>query len=60
MKITLIHNPGAGGGQDVDALVELIAEAGHEVRHRSTKEDWKELLKEPADLVKVELPPYAG
>ena len=51
MKITLIHNPGAGGGQDVDALVELIAEAGHEVRHRSTKEDWKGLLKKPADLI---------
>ena len=51
MKITLIHNPGAGGGQDASALVELIAEAGHDVRHRSTKEDWKELLKKPADLV---------
>ena len=51
MKITLIHNPGAGGGQDANALVELIAEAGHDVRHRSTKEDWKGLLKKPADLV---------
>ena len=51
MKITLIHNPGAGGGQDASALVDLIAEAGHDVRHRSTKEDWKPLLEKPADLV---------
>ncbi len=51
MKITLIHNPGAGGGQDENALVELIIEAGHEVRHCSTKEDWKAFLKKPADLV---------
>jgi diacylglycerol kinase (ATP) len=51
MKITLIHNPGAGGGQDENALVELIIEAGHEVRHCSTKEDWKAILKKPADLV---------
>ena len=51
MKITLIHNPGAGDGQDASALVELIAEAGHDVHHRSTKEDWKGLLKKPADLV---------
>ena len=51
MQITLIHNPGAGGGQDADALVRLITDAGHHVRHRSTKQDWKPLLNEPADLV---------
>src|SRR5688572_26703969 len=51
MKITLIHNPGAGAGQDASGLVQLITEAGHEVRHRSTKEDWKAFLKKPADLV---------
>jgi diacylglycerol kinase (ATP) len=51
MKITLIHNPGAGGGQDASGLVQLITEAGHQVRHRSTKQDWKALLKLPADLV---------
>ena len=51
MKITLIHNPGAGAGQDASGLVQLIAEAGHQVRHRSTKGDWKPFLKRPADLV---------
>ena len=51
MKITLIHNPGAGGGQDASGLVQLITEAGHQVRHRSTKDDWKALLQKPADLV---------
>src|SRR5688572_25464205 len=51
MKITLIHNPGAGGGQDASGLVRLITEAGHHVRHGSTKQDWKPLLKLPADLV---------
>ena len=51
MKITLIHNPGAGDGQDVKALVRLITDAGHDLRYRSTKQDWKALLKEPADLV---------
>ncbi len=51
MKITLIHNPGAGGGQEARALVSLIQDAGHRVRHRSTTQDWKTLLKEPADLV---------
>lgn len=51
MKITLIHNPGAGAGQDVNALVQLITEAGHHVRHGSTKDDWQKLLQKPADLV---------
>ena len=51
MKITLINNPGAGDGQDVNALVRLITDAGHDLRHRSTKQDWKDLLDEPADLV---------
>lgn len=51
MKITLIHNPGAGAGQDANALVQLITEAGHHVRHGSTKDDWQKLLQKPADLV---------
>ena len=51
MKITLIHNPGAGGGQDAKALASLIRDAGHDLRQGSTKKEWKPLLKEPADLV---------
>jgi diacylglycerol kinase family enzyme len=51
MKITLIHNPGAGEGQDASGLVKLMTEAGHRVRHASTKDDWEELLHKSADLV---------
>lgn len=51
MKITLIHNPGAGDGQDAKELVRLITEAGHEVQHRSVKNDWKSFLNKPTDLV---------
>jgi diacylglycerol kinase (ATP) len=51
MKITLIHNPSAGEGQDVKNLVRLITDAGHEVRHRSSKHGWEEFLEKPAHLV---------
>jgi diacylglycerol kinase family enzyme len=51
MKITLLHNPGAGNGQDVKALARLITDAGHDLRYRSSKQDWKRLLEEPADLI---------
>lgn len=51
MKITLIHNPGAGDGQDVKALVGLISGAGHDLRYRSSKKGWEQLLDEPSDLV---------
>lgn len=51
MKITLIHNPGAGDGHDVNDLVRLITDAGHQVRYRSSKQDWERLLKEPADMI---------
>lgn len=51
MKISLVHNPTAGGGQDRDDLVRLITDAGHTVRHRSTKGRWKVLLQDPGDLL---------
>jgi diacylglycerol kinase family enzyme len=51
MKVTLIHNPQAGDGQDAKSLIRLIEECGHDVRHGSIKEDWKELLEKPADLI---------
>jgi len=51
MKITLIHNPKAGEGQDARSIVRLMTDAGHEVKHRSIKKDWEKLLQEPADLV---------
>lgn len=51
MQITLIHNPGAGDGQDVKALVRLISDAGHDLRYRSSKKGWEQLLDERSDLV---------
>lgn len=56
MRVTLIHNPGAGkqGHDDGEKLVAMLAEHGHDVRYRSSKEDgWKKALKKPADLVVV-------
>jgi diacylglycerol kinase (ATP) len=51
VKISLVHNPTSGGGQDTDELVKLLTDAGHEVRHRSSKKDWEALLQDPGDLV---------
>src|SRR5687768_11598020 len=51
MKISLVHNPTAGGGQDADEAVALLTAAGHKVRHRSTKGRWKVLLQDPGDLL---------
>ena len=55
MRITLIHNPGAGRGASTDRdLKKLLKGAGHEVRYRSAKDDgWKKALKKRADLVVV-------
>ena len=56
MRVTLIHNPGAGkqGKNDADRLVALVRDAGHEVRYQSCKaDDWEEALQQPAELVAV-------
>ena len=56
MKVTLIHNPGAGDGTQPTAgqLMALIQEAGHKVRYQSTKEKgWGKVLKKNADIVAV-------
>jgi diacylglycerol kinase (ATP) len=51
VRIALVHNPTAGGGEDVEDIVKLLTDAGHEVRHRSSKGDWEDLLQDPGDLV---------
>lgn len=56
MRITLIHNPGAGktGAKEAKKLRKFLERHGHDVRYRSTKEDdWKRALKKRADLVVV-------
>ncbi|HEY3076185.1 MAG TPA: diacylglycerol kinase family protein [Burkholderiales bacterium] len=56
MRVTLIHNPGAGRQHAGDAakLRKFLGDAGHEVRYQSAKEDdWKRALKKAADLVVV-------
>ena len=55
MRVTLVHNPGAGKqAMTAGALKKLLAAQGHEVRYQSAKEKgWKKALKKPADLVIV-------
>ena len=56
MRITLIHNPSAGRASAKEArrLRKFLADHGHDVRYRSTKEDgWKRALKKSADLIAV-------
>jgi diacylglycerol kinase family enzyme len=56
VRVTLIHNPGAGAQADGDAqkLIELLHDAGHEVRYQSAKDDaWQKALDWPADVIAV-------
>lgn len=55
MRVTLIHNPGAGKqAKDEADLKKLLKRAGHQVRYQSSKEaGWKKVLKKPADLIVV-------
>jgi diacylglycerol kinase family enzyme len=56
VRVTLIHNPGAGsqGKDDARKLEKLLRRAGHEARYVSSKDDdWKRALKKRADLVAV-------
>jgi diacylglycerol kinase (ATP) len=56
VRITLIHNPGAGRQNTGDAtrLERFLVEHGYDVRYQSAKEDdWKKALKQPADMVVV-------
>lgn len=54
MRVTLIHNPGAGrqGAANAATLRRLLRERGYEVRYQSAKEDgWEAALEAPAELV---------
>jgi diacylglycerol kinase family enzyme len=53
MRVTLMHNPGAGRGEhEADELMVLLAKAGHEATYQSTKEpDCEKVLARPADVV---------
>jgi diacylglycerol kinase family enzyme len=56
VRVTLIHNPGAGkhGKEDLERLVHLIKGAGHHVRYQSARDkDWASALDESADLIAV-------
>ena len=56
MRVTLIHNPGAGkqGKGSAEQMIEALTGAGHEVRYQSSKDDgWKKALKKDADLIVV-------
>jgi diacylglycerol kinase (ATP) len=51
VKISLVHNPTAGDGQDVDDVIRLLTDEGHDVCHRSSKDNWKKLLQDPGDVL---------
>jgi diacylglycerol kinase (ATP) len=53
MRITLIHNPKAGGAEHgKKELMAALAKAGHHATHQSTKKgDYNKALKKPTDLV---------
>jgi diacylglycerol kinase (ATP) len=56
VRVTLIHNPGAGDDDqpDADELQALVRAAGHEVRYQCCTDDaWASVLDEPADLIAV-------
>jgi diacylglycerol kinase (ATP) len=56
VRVTLIHNPGAGSQDKRDArkLQKLLERAGHKVRYQSSKDEhWKRALKKPAELIVV-------
>src|SRR5262245_31057092 len=56
MRVTLIHNPGAGDDKQPSKgqLEALIREAGHDVRYQSVREQgWSKVLKKAADLIAV-------
>jgi diacylglycerol kinase family enzyme len=51
VRITLVHNPNAGGGVDAKELKSLMEDAGHKVRTVSTAKAWRKALRKRADLV---------
>ena len=55
MRVTLIHNPGAGRQEhDAKALLNLLRRAGHKPRYQSADEKgWDAVLDKRADLVAV-------
>jgi diacylglycerol kinase family enzyme len=55
MRVTLIHNPGAGEeDHEGETLRSLVAAAGHEVLYCSTHEPgWERALEQPSELVVV-------
>jgi len=55
VRVTLIHNPGAGKQEyDAKALRKLLRRAGHKPRYQSSKEKgWDRVLDKRADLVAV-------
>jgi diacylglycerol kinase family enzyme len=56
MKVTLIHNPGAGDDKQPsgEQIIRLIRKAGHKTKYFSSKDKkWKKALKKPCDIIAV-------
>jgi diacylglycerol kinase (ATP) len=56
MKVTVIHNPGAGDDAQPSGnqIMRFIRKAGHKAKYFSTKDKkWEKALKRPSDIVAV-------
>ena len=54
MRVSLIHNPGAGDDDHSgEQLVDLLTQAGHQVRYHSSKTAWHATLDDRPDLLAV-------
>jgi diacylglycerol kinase (ATP) len=55
VRVTLIHNPGAGTGQgDAKTLLKALRDPGHKVRYQSSKDEgWEQALQDAGDVVAV-------
>jgi diacylglycerol kinase (ATP) len=56
VRVTLIHNPGAGkqAKRSADDLLHLMRASGHEPSYQSSKDDdWAQALEDPGELVVV-------
>jgi len=55
LRVTLMHNPGAGEeDHSREDLLRAVEAAGHEVMwHSPAEEGWEEALEDPGDLVAV-------
>jgi diacylglycerol kinase family enzyme len=54
LRVLLVHNPSAGDqDHSAETIGCLVREAGHELEHHSTDEEWERALDGPVELVAI-------